>query len=367
MRKIKLSLMLLLMFPFSALCADVSIPKLELITRLYPESGQLEMQTKGTFEMEVNGGYKFGGRLKLGVDDAVVDLSSGFSSLPVLTFRAAEVSINDLFDIPLSISYFTGIIDDFCTGNIFHTYFGTGIIEPKLSGFLYFGNNINYKGLHSVAGTGLSISSTFGSEWNYTRAYIYRDAYLGKGFYSGDLRSVFNLGSLKMEGFVGISFPAHSFGIYRGGLLLYYKASEYGSLLAQIGIPQFIPGTDKFDIELFYFLFEPRLSFGLFGINMSFFWHPSYYNYAPTNEEGSIDLLLDLTFGNMEEFPLTGGLASQLTYDTKASTDQFITKISPYASIAAAGVLWDLKLNVKVLPFNLDTMFEGYIGVRAEF
>lgn len=382
-------LLIFIFIPSVLFSADISIPSLELVTRMYPNNGLFSLQTKGSFEMEIEGGYKFGGKLKLGIENAVIDdifgentaevtdnsgdtvtvedISDGASGLPPLSFVAAEVTINEVFGIPLSISYFTGIIDDFCTGNIFHTYFGTGIIEPRMSGFLYFGDGINYKGLYSVAGTGAAISSTFGTEWNYTKAFIYQDAYLGSGYFSADLRSAFNLGNLKLEGFAGASFPVSSYGIYHGGILLYYKASETGSFFAQVGIPKFDPYADAFSIDLFYFLFEPRLSFGIFGINLSFFWHPSYYHNVATNEDGSIDLLVDFAVGDIETVPVTGGLSSQLTYDANSTDDQFRTVISPYLSVATSGVLWDFKLDANVIPFDLSTMFEGYIGVRAEF
>ncbi len=389
MKKLVASLIFLVSMPFLVFSADIFIPSLELVTRMYPDSGVFSLQTWGSFEMEVSGGYKFGGKLKLGIDDAVVDdifgnntaevldtdgntvtvedITSGGAGLPVLTFKAAEVMINELFGIPLSFSYFTGIIDDFCSGEIFHTYFGTGIIEPRLSGFLYFGDGINYEGLHSVAGTGAALSTTFNTDWNYTRAYIYQDAYLGEGYFSADLRSAFNFESLKLEGFAGASFPVSTMGIYRAGLLLYYQASDTGSFLAQIGIPRWDPAVDTFGINLFYFLFEPRLSFGLFGLNLSFFWHPSYYHNTVTNEDGSIDLMLDLSIGDIETFPVSGGISPQLTYDANSTTEQFNVKASPYLSVATAGVLWDFKLNVNILPFDIANMFEGYIGVKAEF
>ena len=384
MKKILAPLLILLLTPVVLFSADISVPSLELVTRLYSDSGVFSLQTKGSFEMIVEGGYKFGGKLKLGIDDAAVDDIFGegtaevldtsnntvtvediTSGLPALLFRAAEVSVNDPFDIPLSASYFTGIIDDFCSGEIFHSYFGTGIIEPKMNGLLYFADGVNYNGIHSVAGTGISISSTFGSDWNYTKAYIYQDAYLGSGFFSADLRSAFNIDDLKIEAFIGASFPVSTAGIYRGGILLNYKASETGSFFAQIGIPRWDPVVDTFGIELFYFLFEPRLTFGIFGINLSFFWHPAYYHNIATNEEGSIDLLVDFAFGDLEEFPLTGGLTPKLTYN--ANSNEFQVKASPYMTVATSGVLWDFKLDVNLLPWNLATMFEGYIGVRAEF
>jgi len=364
MKKHLISLSFFILLPVFCFSADIFVPTLELLSRMYSDSGVFTMQTKGSFEMNIEGGYKFGGKLKIGIDDAVVD---DINNLPSLDFHAAEVSINDLFELPFSISYYTGIIDDFCTGDIFHTYFGTGLIEPNLSGYMAFGTGVNYDGLHSVAGTGISVSSNFGTEWNYTRAYLYQDAHLGSGFFSADLRSAFNLGDLKLEGFAGASFPVSTAGIYRGGFLLYYKASETGSFLAQIGIPRWDPAVDTFGINLFYFLFEPRLNFGIFGINLTFFWHPAYYLNIATNEAGSIDLLVDFEIGDIEEFPVTGGLSTRLSYNAVLTTDQFETIIAPYLGVVTSGVLWDFKLNVNILPFDLATMFEGYIGIRAEF
>ena len=364
MKKYLISLLFFTLLPVLGFSADIFVPTLELLTRMYSDSGVFSMQTKGSFEMNIAGGYKFGGKLKIGIEDAVID---DINNLPKLEFHAAEVVVNDLLDLPFDFSYYTGIIDDFCSGDIFHTYFGTGIIQPKLSGYAAFKDGINYDGIHSVAGTGISISSDFETDWNYSRVYIYQDAYLGSGFYSADIRSAFNLGNLKVEGFAGASFPVSTAGIYRAGLLLFYKASETGSFLAQIGIPRWDPVSDPFGINLFYFLFEPRLSFGIFGINLSFFWHPSYYHHVVTNEDGSIDLLVDFEIGNIEETPVTGGLSTKLEYNAASTTDQFETTISPYLGIVTSGVLWDIKLDVKVLPFDLTTMFEGYVGIRAEF
>jgi hypothetical protein len=364
MKKFLFTLLCAAVFPVFIFSADISIPSLELVTRMYSDSGDFALQTKGSFDIDIQGGYKFGGKLRVGIEDAVVD---DISSPTYLAFVAAEVSINEMFELPFSFSYYTGSIDNFCSGNIFHTYFGTRIIKPDSSGFLAFGDGINYDGLHSVAGTGIALSSDFGTEWNLTKAYIYQDAYLGTGYYSADIRSAYNLGDLKLESFIGASFPVSTAGIYRGGLLLSYKASETGNFFAQIGIPRWDPVSEPLEINLFYFLFEPQLNFGLFGINLSFFWHPSYYHNTATNEEGSIDLLVDFGVGDMEVFPVTGGLSAKLNYNAASAASQFETIVSPYLSMVASGVLWDFKVDVKVLPLDAATMFEGYIGVRAEF
>jgi hypothetical protein len=42
-------------------------------------------------------------------------------------------------------------------------------------------------------------------------------------------------------------------------------------------------------------------------------------------------------------------------------------KISPYITIVSPGVLWQLKINWKIVPFTIDEMIEGFIGITAEF
>ena len=41
--------------------------------------------------------------------------------------------------------------------------------------------------------------------------------------------------------------------------------------------------------------------------------------------------------------------------------------MTPFVSINASGVIWDMKANVKVFPFALDDLLEAYIGIRTEF
>ena len=357
-------LFLLILLPSAVFSADIFIPKLEMYTRMYSNSGTFTMGTNGSLEMNVVGGYKFGGNLKVGLENSVID---DINNLPSIKFFGAEVLINDLFDLPINISYFTGKTDDICNGDIFHTYFGTGIVAPMLSGYMAFKEGIIYDGLYSLAGTGFSVASTFGTDWNYSKLYVYQDANLGSGKYSADIRSAFNIGDFKLETFIGGSFPVSTLGIYRAGLLLFFEAGEVGAFFAQIGVPRWDPANDTFDISMFYFLFEPRLQFGLFGINLSFFWHPKYYNNQLTNEGGFIDLLLDFEIGDFEVAPVTGGLATKLEYNAGQSTNQFVTVTSPYVNFVTSGVIWNIKADVKLLPFDLATMFEGYIGIKAEF
>ena len=79
-----------------------------------------------------------------------------------------------------------------------------------------------------------------------------------------------------------------------------------------------------------------------------------------------MDFNLNLRLGDIQTSRLMGGLENNLAFKDKNFQDLEI-KISPYLSIVSPGVLWQLKINWKVVPFTLDEMIEGFIGITAEF
>ena len=233
-------------------------------------------------------------------------------------------------------------------------------------GYMYFPEGIRYEGIHQVAGTGAKLETTFGTESNRTALYVYQDSFLGNGKFSADLWTIHNFRRFKLESFLGASFPVSQYGYYRAGLLLYYQAGETGEFLTQIGIPRWDPLNDPFQIDLFYFLFEPRVRLGMLSIIMTLFWHPEYYHQTQTAELGSVDVNVNFQIGNPDESLYSGGVEANISLLTYAD-EQFSAALSPYFSAVTSGVIWDFKVNVKLFPFDLADLAEGYIGVRAEF
>jgi hypothetical protein len=365
MKKRCFVVLLLLLSVFGAYGADLAVPELELITRGYMDSGSFLLATRGKVDFLVAGGFKFGGRVLLGFESNDLEDLTADRSLQV---KGASVIMRNPFTLPIDLMYFTGENDIFGTGAIFPSRFGSKPIASRFSGYLYFPEptQIIYDGIHTVSGTGLKLSTSNNSAIGVTSLYIYQDSYLGTGTYSLDLHTALNTEVFKMEAFAGVTYPASTWGYYRAGLLLFYDTGQGGEFLTQIGIPRWDPVSDPFAIDLFYFLFEPRVRFGFFSIILTLFWHPEFYLNAPTNELGSIDINSNFQFGNPEASVNSGGIEANMSLSTTA-TDQFKAVVSPYFRTVTSGVIWDLKLNTQVFPIDPASMFEMFVGIRAEF
>ena len=365
----RLAAVLLVLIPQFAFSANLLVPTLELITRGYSAENKTVLGTRGSMEFLVEGGYKFGGRILLGFEsDNLEDLTLE----RYLNFMGASVVMINPLGLPLEIAYFTGENDVFGTGDVFPVHYGTDPIASKFRGFLYFPavEQVRYNGIHTVSGTGMKITSDFGSEWARAALYAYQDQYIGTGTYSVDIHGSINLLRFKLESFFGLSYPVTTPELtqtyLRAGLLLFYTTGVGGEFLTQIGVPRWDPANDDFTINLFYFLFEPRVRFGIFSIILTLFWHPMYYLQVETGELGSADINANFAFGNPQTSPVSGGAEAKLAFSTLGES-QFSAVISPYFRTITSGVIWDFKVNAKLFPFSLDDIVEVFVGVRAAF
>lgn len=366
-----LCLIIILGIGGAAGAADLIVPSMELITRGYVDTGRFVLGTRGKIDFEIAGGYKVGGRIALGIEsDSLADIS-----LPTFVqFKAASVTARNLFSNTINLTYFVGEHDVFADGNTFVKDYGTVPIATDYSGYMYFPTGVQYNGLYTPTGMGLEIA-TSPELWDRfsLSGYFYQDSYLTDlygqaGYFSGDIRALVNLEQFKLEGFIGISFPGAWAGLYRAGLLFFYNPGQIGEFLMQVGIPRWDPVLDPFSINLFYFLFEPRLHFDIFSIILTLFWHPEYYNQQSTGELGSADINANFRFGDLDKSPVMGGLETTALFSPPAAgTDQFRFIVSPYFSAVTAGVIWNIKLNVRVFPVEFPEMLEAFIGVKAEF
>lgn len=364
--------LIVLLFTTTALlpAANISVPVFELLTYGSLESGSLNLTTSGLVELLIEGGYKFGGNLSFEMEsDDLESLAGPDGTDPkTLLFKSAGVTVRDLFSSPLELTYFTGRTDIFCSGKDFPVIFGSDPFASGFTGPLYFPTGIQYDGIHQVNGTGLRLSSGRLLPWLKLDLYLYQDAFLGSGFYSTELRYLMNFDRFKLEAFGGASFPVSTAGIYRGGVLLYYSMDIGGEFLAQFGVPRWDPadGDEPMSLDLFYFLFEPRVTFDYFSIILSFFKHPKYYNQRLTNETDAVDINVNFQFGDLNLAPVYGGLENKVSFST-LDTQKLDLKLSPYLSIVTAGIVWDFKLGARLFPFDFETMFEGYLGIRTSF
>ena len=355
--------------------ANVVVPKMDLITKGYMSSGAFVLQTFGDLALEVQGGYKFGGSLAFGIQDTNLESFAG-ASIP-LSFQSASIIIRDLFSAPLSLTYFVGQNDTLCSGDGF-ALFGAQPIMTAYRGYMYFSNGPVYDGIYQINGTGMRVEFVPRIESLSLDYYIYEDTRTtfpgittaiisSPGTYSTDLRFLLNYAAIKVEGFVGSTLTPSSLDYFFRGGLLFYATDRNVEFLGQIGIPKWDPGVDAVpNINHFYLLVEPRLHLGKFSIIPTFFWHPSYYMQAGPNtgQAGSFDVNLNLAVGDPAQDTLQGGLESNLRFE---SGTQGVFKLSPWLGVTTPGVLWKVKVDTQVLPFNWSDIVQVFVSAQAQF
>jgi hypothetical protein len=358
--------------------ASISIPMFRLLTRGAVSGGSLGLNTRANIDVALEGGYKFGGRIAFSLvnEDLEADseLGSTYDAAEIraalartLTFQSAQVVVREAFGTPMELTYFTGSIERFASGSSFPELFGSIPFTTDFSGYVYFPTGVSYEGIHAVAGTGFAVSTNQWLESLRFLGYLYQDAWLGSGTYSSDVRLLLNTDQLKLEYFLGATFPKGPYGYYRTGLMLFYSTGVGGEFFTQIGVPRFAPGQDTaLTIDHFYFLFEPRVDLGLLSIILTLFWHPEYYLLSATGEDGAVDINAKFLLGHRTETKVSGGLENRVAL-RPAEDNQLTAYVSPFLEVNSSGVLWDFKINARLFPFSPADMFEGFVGVRTEF
>lgn len=383
-----LALLLLVLGTSYLSAANIAVPGFLLLTRAYNDGNGYRLGTYADLELRIEGGLKFGGDLQLSFENEDLE---GVAALPdlegdaptaewaqtvanaldrSLRFEGASIEIREVFGLPLTLTYFTGLFANIGSGTEFPRRFGTLPFATDYRGYLYFPSGVRYDAMQEIRGTGIQIATGDLFSWGEIDLVGYQDGNLGTGTYSLDLVTLINAGIVRGEAFFGISGPTTAGLLLHGGLMVYVGSDTGSRFLSQIGIPRWNPGGgDPLDISNFYFLFEPRVSFDPLNLYLTFFWRPAYYNQQPTDEGGNIDLNLKLLVGDTAVDPISGGLETTLLFTPVAtdSTEQIRFSAGPFLSIASDGVVWQLKVKAALLPFDASRLFEGFIGIRTEF
>ncbi len=368
---------LFLLLAVLAFPANVIVPKMDLITRGAMEGGAFALQTYGDITLAVEGGYKFGGALAFNIQNLDLEnLSSTPSALP-LGFQSASIIIRDLFSLPLSLTYFVGQNDTFCSGDGF-SLFGAPTIATAYRGYMYFPTGPLYDGIYQIQGTGARFELVPNIESLSFDYYIYEDTrsqYQGitqpiitaPGTYATDFRVLLNYDQVKFEGFMGADLTPSSLDYFFRGGILFYAADRNAEFLAQLGIPKWDPSVDNVpNFNLFYLLVEPRLHLGPVSLIPTFFWHPSYYMQAGPipGETGSFDVNLNVYYGDDSKQSLQVGLENNFGFQSSAQTAY---KLSPWIGISTPGVVWKVKVDAKLWPLDSSDVVEIFVGAQAQF
>jgi hypothetical protein len=392
------SALLVTIFP-----ANITIPSLEMTTKIFGYDGAPVVQTQTEMDITVDGGYKFGGSVIFGFDGfigTVPDPSYG-QTLPPLTFKAVSLTVRDLFGVPLSFSYFVGISDYICYGDDFSRLFGSPFIQSTYkASYNIFGtlNEIFYKGLHRINGNGIKLEflaqdQPFGFTW-----YLYQDhnfvtisplidmgtlspvinmnvLFYNSSMYSTDFRLLLNTESFKLEAFAGATLDFKTLtGYMRLGGLFYIGLGPIDFLIIA-GIPQ-LDFTTAFGLDMFYILLESRMNFGLVNITPTIFFRPSrYLQQTNVDETNKIDFDLSIGLFNPRKDLISFGVENNFsTTDLFYSSPAISYRVLPFVTLATPGVYWEIKVSFLIYD-STTTMtmnqflssMQGIIDIRAEF
>jgi len=383
--------------PRLATAADVSVDRLELLTRGAYDADAEEFQasTRLFFDMAFEGGEKFGAVLKLtflngnieeamSLDDQEASVANAYDKLDSLIspkLRTVAVTARSIFDLPLDFSYFVGDMDVFCGGDDFVSLFGTAPFATSLRGPMVYPDGVGgdtdiwYEGVHAVSGTGFRLATTpklWPGAVGY--AYFYQDSAVGTGYWSGDLRFQLNTEVIKLEAFAGAT-GAGARGWYRTGFLFFAAPGDVGEFFIQAGITRW-DAEESLSLDSVYFLFEPRINFGAGMAAVTLFYHPAYYlqrDFTDAGEKGALDTAFNIRFGKIAQDGAQGGLETMLAFrpltEDKDLVPPLAVDASPYFSLMAGGIQWDFKLGVRAYPFPDEWygIFRPFIGLKTSF
>jgi hypothetical protein len=396
-----------LVLPVFALSgAEITVPRLEVASRSIVEDGELAVTSNAAVDISLEGGYKYGILLGLSFESAnlikalsyrnfearMLDpadpvsgedynrLAERLNNQAALSFRIAKATARDIFTLPLDFSYFVGLGDTFCSGEEFTVRCGVPNMETEFTGFYYFPEGIGgslyrrYDGIHAAQGTGFSLALT-SWDWVVPMAYFYHNlpqistagVLSTKNYFSGDLRALFNLEKIKIEGFFGASGGAGEKPEIRGGLLAFFTSGLGADFLIQCGVPGWVAG-EEFSVDNWYFLLEPRMDFGLLALHVNFFYHPLQYLHIKTEDErGRAHMNIKLFVGELETAGIQGGLETTVGIKVDRLKD-FSLKISPFMSMVSNGLRWDFKIRLDPLASDHpEEVVEIFAGIRTAY
>ena len=377
-----LAILIVLLTAAPLFSANITVPSLQIYSWAGNDGG-FALDSYGSMELQLDGGYKFGGAMKFDFTSSSLE-TAAFNDM--LAFKSVSITLRDLFNIPLDFTYFIGQGDTFGTGELFTTYFGTPLLGSRYTSFLHFptitGKKFNfYNGIHTIYGTGGKFEFAPAEKNWLLSLYIYQDS--APVFLTGappavvfnsrqgslDIRTAFNLEKVRVEAFLGATFPTSdsAIGYIRSGLFL-HAGTDKVEFLAELGMPRWRPLDDAFGLDLFYLLLEQRVHFGKLSIVPTFFWRPGYYQQEATLEE-AMDINLDLQFHGKEKSLISGGIEGNFVYQTAPFSDM-TAKAIPYIQLSTPGVVYKAQVNTKVWPFDLtdmSDMFAVFLSIEAAF
>jgi hypothetical protein len=319
--------------------ANIFVAEMDLTT-FFDQNG--ELQSRGDFEISLDGGYKYRGNLMF--QYLGNDLENDPD--PSLRFYGANATARDVFGV-MDFTYWTG----------YYTILGEG---KHYAGHLYHRNSgFEYNGYLPLLGTGVSLLFPLGgaSEGEF---YLYQ-RYGSSRIDSLDVTLGRGSRPFRFALFAGVTAN-----VYRlAGQVIW--AGDVAEFYLTIGDPA-IDDLGEVTYDDFYFLLEQWFNIGGWSLILSVFSRPDVAydyiqrDYLPTNETNDIDFNFDLNFE-----PATKYWAVGTELNIQSNRDEELgVFISPYVDFFTSGIVWEIKVDVNVFS-QVREPVTGYLNINASF
>jgi hypothetical protein len=320
--------------------ANVFVPAMDLTT-FFSQDGDL--RTRGQFDIELNGGYKYQAKVAFQYLNPTLESDSS----PTLVFDGAQATIRQLFKI-LDLTYWTGYYDVIGGGDYY-----VGYLYHREEGF-------EYLGYLPLKGTGVVLGTRTRDERYGGKVYTYQRDGVG---YVNSFDLEFNLDT---DPFLFNAYAGESDLEWRAGVQLKYLGDKVSFYLT-VGHLTLSSGN-ALDFDEYYFLMEERFSAGNWNFIPSIFARPKYHynydtrNYEPTNETNDVDFNFNI---NYEPQTKNYAVGTELSLQTN-KTENFGIYVSPYVDFYTLGMTWSFKIDINAVS-EVRGFVTGYLNVSASF
>lgn len=301
---------------------------------------------------------RFRARADLFIDDTEAFFYSlnGSTNPGFLLFEGADVCFPSVADSPVSITAFTGYLDDPASMSLIRETLKVVVDEPEFHGMPA---GTAFSPETEIRGTGLGLTGMPGNANITAGLYAYWNTCTDEdAAYTLDLRLGFVRDILAINLFTGATMLADDFSFsYRGGASALMRSEGGYELYAEAGIRGLEAGMNDPGKNL-YLLFEPRLHLGITDVVLSFFSSPVFPENLPQEvveaESNYLGFNGLIAWGRLDLERMRGGISilGCLDPEDPGTVTPFSLSVSPFFSVRLSDYVVDVTAVVKPLLFD---------------
>jgi hypothetical protein len=285
-----------------------------------------------------------------------------------IDFEGASAEIPSFVGTPISLTVFTGYLDDLSSDTLLRTQLKTPIATPE---FLDLPISSAFSNEARIYGNGCALAVVPGTSSVAIGLYVYanqNDAQETVVSMEPRVASCGEFYRINAYGGASANFHNSTFSV-RGGFTALFTTDSGNEIYMQAGIIPFDPSGGVKPEKNLYLMFEPQLHFGIFDIALSFFASPllSDAGIIEGNYLGG-DVLAGI--GNIETGRMRGGISLMGTIDPAQPSmlTPFTFVVTPFYTIKVSDYLLEISAALNPLGMSsLSSAGELRISMKAVY